>query len=76
MTPCVVELVSTTDCPSLITTQELLFRSFSFAANHCQRSCQDTPAGSPLGMTMRDAVSARGTVQRVVLELVFHMLHG
>ena len=32
MTPCVVELVSSTDCPSLMTTQELLLRSVSFAA--------------------------------------------
>ena len=32
MTPCFLELVSSTDFPSLITTQELLMRSVSFAA--------------------------------------------
>ena len=32
MTPCVAELVSSTESPPLITTQELLLRSVSFAA--------------------------------------------
>ena len=50
MTPCVVELVSSTDCRSLITTQELLLRSVSFAAQslsaYTSRYSSLVPAGN------------------------------
>ena len=53
-TPCVA-LVSSAFCPSLITSPELLLRSVFFAA-------QSPSAYASLGMTIRDAVRARGTV--------------
>ena len=56
MKPSVVEIVSSTDCPSLITTQELLLRSVSFAALSLSAY---TPAQFPLGITMLDAVCAQ-----------------
>ena len=50
MTPCVVEVVSSTDCRSLITTQELLLRSGSFAAQslsaYTSRYSSSVPAGN------------------------------
>ena len=74
MTPCVFALVSSTDCPSLIKTQELLLRPVSFAAQSLSATCQDTPVVYPLSTTMQDTVSARGTAH-VVLDPTFHMLH-
>ena len=50
MIPCVVELVSSTDCPSLIPTQALLLRP----SKHYQGKRGDTPAGFPVGMTLRE----------------------
>ena len=57
MTPCVVELVSSTssslsghDCPITISVRP------------------ETPVGFPVGVTMRDAASARSTSQHLVLD--------
>ena len=73
MTPCVVQLVSSKDCPSMFTTLILLFVPSLSPPNHYQHTRQDTPAWLQLEMTMRDAVCVQGAV---VFEPLFHMLHG
>ena len=65
MTLCVVELVSSTDCPCVLSPSP---------PNRYQRTRQGTPAWLRLEMTMRDAACVPGTEPPVVNEPVLHML--